>query len=120
MRLQTETKVSGVRELIDAFINRDILYTQLTYLSAIREYIQQGGKSRGSYLIGERDLSRCAQQGIAVELDNGAFSGKVCEVALDVEKLQCSFSWEPVRPIPKGEDWFENVYNAFLRHEVIG
>ena len=120
MRLQTETKVSGVRELIDAFINRDILYTQLTYLSTIREYIQQGGKSRGSYLIGERDLSRCAQQGIAVELDNGAFSSKVCEVALDVEKLQCSFSWEPVRPIPKGEDWFENVYNAFLRHEVIG
>ena len=36
-------------QLRDVFINQDVLYTQLVYLSAIGEYIRQGGGSRGYY-----------------------------------------------------------------------
>lgn len=106
-------------QLRDVFINQDILYTQYVYLSAIAEYIRQGGKSRGSYLIGERDLSHCSELGVITELDNGTFSDRVCTVAFDREKLLCTFSWEKVRPIPEGESWFETVYNQYIRHEVI-
>ncbi len=106
-------------QLRDVFINRDILYTQYVYLSAIAEYIRRGGKSRGSYLVGARDLSGCAEHGVQTELDNGAFSGQACEVAFDRENMACSFAWEAVRPIPEGESWFETVYNQYIRHEVI-
>lgn len=117
--LEQRTRAGVARQVTEAFINRDILYTQLTYLSAIAEYIRRGGKSRGSYLVGERDMSRCASEGIATQLDNGAFSGQACEVSLDPETLECAFQWTSVRPVPKGEDWFETVYNQFVRHEII-
>ncbi len=117
--LSAKTLAETPAQLRDAFINQDVLYTQLVYLSAIGEYIRQGGGSRGSYLIGERDLSRCAAQGVKTRLDNGAFSDRACEVAFDWENLSCRFQWEKVRPIPQGESWFETVYNQYLRHEVI-
>jgi len=126
-----ETRATDVRQITDAFINRDILLTQLAYLSAIDEYIRKGGKSRGSYLVrgaegldsdasaGGFDVTDCAQKGVPVELDDGAFSDRVCEVTLDAEEMRCDFEWKPVRPIPANyDDWFENVYNAFVRGEV--
>lgn len=117
--LSAKTFAETPAQLRDVFINQDVLYTQLVYLSAIGEYIRQGGGSRGSYLIGERDLSQCAAQGVKTRLDNGAFSDRACEVAFDRESLCCRFQWEKVRPIPQGESWFETVYNQYLRHEVI-
>ncbi|NLK20461.1 MAG: hypothetical protein GX310_11765, partial [Synergistaceae bacterium] len=49
-----------------------------------------------------------------------AFSDRVCEVAFDPESMECAFEWKPVRPIPTGyDDWFENVYNAYSRGEII-
>ncbi len=92
---------------------------------AIDEYIRKGGKSRGSYLIcGEEGLAAdagvCAAGGVPVELDEGAFSDRVCETALDAGTMQCSFEWKPVRPIPSNyDDWFENVYNAYVRGEIV-
>ncbi len=121
--LAEETRAENPSELIAAFINRDILLTQFVYLSAIREYIRRGGKSRGSYLIcgaAGPDVRSCAREGIPVELDDGAFSDRVCEVVFDAAALECRFSWRPVRPIPAGyDDWFENVYNAYIRNEVV-
>lgn len=117
--IEQKTAAATPQQLTEAFINRDILYTQLAYLSAIAEYIRQGGKSRGSYLIGTRDMSRCAEVGVATDLDNGNFSDKACETSFDPETLECSFAWSEVRPVPKGEDWFETVYNQFVRREII-
>lgn len=123
--LASETGAGDARQMAAAFINRDILLTQLAYLSAIDEYIRRGGKSRGSYLIcGEEGLAAdagvCAAGGVPVELDEGAFSDRVCETALDAGTMQCSFEWKPVRPIPSNyDDWFENVYNAYVRGEIV-
>ena len=117
--LESVTFAETPSQLRDVFINLDILYTQFVYLSAIAGYIRQGGKSRGSYLIGERDLSNCARQGVKTELDEGNFSDRVCEVVFDRKDLSCKFFWEKVRPIPDGEGWFETVYNQYIRHEVI-
>ncbi len=117
--LKSVTFAKTSSQIRDVFINLDILYTQFVYLSAIAEYIRQGGKSRGSYLIGERDLSNCARIGVKTELDEGNFSDRVCEVAFDRNNLTCEFSWQKVRPIPEGESWFETVYNQYIRHEVI-
>ena len=44
-------RAADPKTLIELSINHDVLVTQLMYLSAIKEYVERGGKSRGSYLI---------------------------------------------------------------------
>ena len=87
-------------------INRDILVTQLAYLTAIAAYIDDGGRSRGSYLVthGEPDLSA------PTPIDREHF-GKVGEIRLSGGEFVTAF--RPVRPIPERENWFERVYNAY-------
>ncbi len=117
--LLQETEARSPKEVVAAWINRDILITQLTYLSAIEEYIAQGGKSRGSYLIGSPDFSDCAGHGVPVELAGEDFAQKACRVTYHPESLSCSFQWEPLRPIPTREDWFETVYNQFRQNKKL-
>jgi len=120
--LGARTYAATKADITAALVNRDILLAQIAYYSAIREYIKQGGKSRGSYLIsdGTPDVSVSAQQGIPAALDGDAFSGKLCEVSLNEVTTDCTFDWKPVRPIPTGyDDWFENVYNRYLEKKVI-
>ena len=125
-----ETRAEGAAELTAACVNRDILLSQFVYLSAIGDYIERGGKSRGSYLIcdsiGElglevpvRDSGIRASKNLTAVLDEGAFSGVACEAALNPENLTCSFDWQNVRPIPEDGDWFENIYNAYIKDETV-
>ena len=85
----------------EAMINRDVIITALTYLSAIRDYIADGGKSRGSYMIaGTRGIDK-------------KHAGKVQYTSFDGGKASSRF--EKRRPIPKSEQWFEKVYNKFTK-----
>jgi len=120
--LGTLTYAPSKQEIIAALVNRDILMAQIAYYAAIAEYIDQGGQSRGSYLISDGALvvDTAAQEGIPADLDGDRFAGQVCEGAFDAETLECSFEWKPVRPVPAGyDDWFENVYNRYLQKDVI-
>lgn len=92
-------KVNNSRDYIELSINHDILTTQFIYLSAILEYINDNGKSRGSYLIdGKADIDT-------------AHTGKVCKVRYEKCTGNVNFKWENVRPIPDSEQWFETIYN---------
>ncbi len=93
------------RALTELIINRDILLTQFVYLSAILAYIGDGGKSRGSYLIASE-----LPDGEAVDIDRGHFT-KICEVWLENGEFESG--WRSVRPIPKRDNWFENVLADF-------
>lgn len=90
----------------------------------MKEYIEKGGRSRGSYLIadesGEIPNSKLSAD-FRFSLDNGDLTKYVCEVELkkDGEELECVAQWKPVRAIPQEDGWFENVWNAFLRDEII-
>ena len=99
------------RGLIELLINRDILITQYVYLSAILEYIRDGGKSRGSYLIS--DSLPDSQPEIDTE-----HSGRVCEVTLSDGEPE--FSWRRVREIPQRDNWFENLLAAFRAKRNLG
>lgn len=116
------TFVKNFNELLAAFINRDILITQLVYLSAMSEYIAGGGLSRGSYLIddGSIDYSNCPEAGVAAPLDRGARDGIVQEVSFDASTGIVTAENKPVRPIPPDDAWFEIVYNNYLNDEIIG
>lgn len=117
-----ETLVRNSNELLDAFINKDILTTQLVYLNAMSKYIEDGGLSRGSYLIddGSIDYSNCAEAGVIAPLDKGARDGLVQEVTLDPTTCTVTVENKPVRPIPSDDSWFEIVYNDYLNDEIIG
>ena len=98
-------RAADPRLLAELMINRDILITQNVWLSAILEYIRDGGKSRGSYLI-----SDSLPDGEPVELDT-EHSSKICEVKL--RDMRPEFSWRQVRPIPSRDNWFENVLAGY-------
>ena len=92
-------RVCDLRALAEAMINRDIIITALTYLSAIRDYIAHGGKSRGSYIInGDAAID-------AVHFDLIQYT------SFDGGRVFSRF--EKRRPIPQSEQWFETVYNNF-------
>jgi succinate dehydrogenase/fumarate reductase flavoprotein subunit len=118
--LPSDMRLSRAEDLPAAYQNRDLLITQYVYLSAIADYIEQGGQSRGSDLIynpeGTPPLEGLPEE-FTFALDNGAFSSRIQEAAYDGEK--CVFEWRPVDEIPEGGDWFENVWNAYMKDEII-
>jgi succinate dehydrogenase/fumarate reductase flavoprotein subunit len=116
--------ISCVYELPDAFRARDMLITQFVYLSAIKEYIEKGGKSRGSYLIKDA-AGRLPARGLPEEfrysLDSGELMKQVCEISLEKEgaAYSCKAEWKPVRPIPEENYWFENIWNEYMKGEIV-
>ncbi len=118
--LHEKTKLSSARELAYAYQNWDMLITQYVYLSAIANYIELGGQSRGSYLIynpnGKLPIEELSEE-FKFKLDEGKLTNKVQEVIYKDGK--CEFEWVNVRSIPQGDTWFENVWNAYMKDEII-
>ena len=111
--LEKDITITSYYELPEYFKTRDILITQIVYLSSIIEYIEHGGKSRGSYLISN------IEKQIKYELDNGALYNKICEVELGHDSFTyCNFSWKKVRPIPKEDEWFETVWKIYRENKM--
>jgi hypothetical protein len=120
----SETKIKSPHELAEAFKNRDILITQIAYLKAICEYIEKGGRSRGSYLVsdekGVKPLDKLPDD-FKFTLDDGALLKKACTVGMTIKdgKPEFEVEWEDIRPIPGGDNWFENVWSAFRKGEIV-
>ncbi|MBQ9747944.1 MAG: FAD-binding protein [Clostridia bacterium] len=114
LRFEREYALLEPEWLADALINRDILQTQLVYLSAIRDYILDGGKSRGSYLIVNGGADDFLAQEVSIDT---AHAETVQNTRLNPDLTVCSF-FEPVRPLPESEQWFETVWNRFRREHT--
>ena len=118
--LVERTRLDSVQELPGAFKNYDLLLSQYVYLSAIVDYIEHRGKSRGSFFVQDAEgvlPSDNLPEIFRFSLDNRELSGRIQGVSLDDKT--CRFEWEPVRPIPGDEGWFENVWNDFLEDRII-
>ena len=111
LRFTEDYRLQDEADMTDALINRDVLQTQLTYFGAILDYIADGGKSRGSYLLlqdGADDLLSAVPE---IDTAHAAF---VQNTALGQDLSVASF-FEPVRPLPESDQWFENVWNRFRK-----
>lgn len=118
------SRISCLRELPEVFRNIDIAITQYIYLSAIKEYIEKGGKSRGSYLIHD-DEGTIPIEGLPEIFrfslnDDDKLKVLINEIGLEdtyglLEKkdIKISSQWKPVRPIPENEYWFENIWRKY-------
>ena len=100
---------------------RDLMTRQRMYLSAIRDYIRQGGGSRGSYLVynpqGELPMKQLEER-FRYVLDGDAHSGVIQEVRYASGRCLCS--WRKVRPIPQESLWFENVWRDWRENTIYG
>jgi hypothetical protein len=122
-RLETAMKVPAAEFLPDAFRNLDLGLTHALYLEAIREYLDKGGKSRGSYLVLDPGGAEpCPGMGESWRFSlnpPGAFvDRKILEVSLD-ENGRVVKQWVEVRPIPDVDAWFENIWRDYREDKIV-
>jgi len=122
-RMKTNMKIASVQNLPTAFRNLDLCLTHALYLEAIQEYLEKGGKSRGSYLVmdpkGEIPATELGNDWKFSLNDAGAFvNSKILEIWLD-EAQQVQKNWVAIRPIPQEDTWFENVWNEYRNDHII-
>lgn len=118
-RLENSVKISAPLQLRRLHQVRDLAVCHYVYLCAIRDYILQGGGSRGSFLVNARDGVTPAANLPDVfrfNLDAGGLTAKVQEIAY--AHGECEITWRPVRPLPPEDDWFENVWKRYLSGEI--
>ena len=106
--------ISESKDLVWLYRYRDTLISQQTYLSAMVDYLRQGGKSRGSALY--TDPSGCkpfAQlpDTFTFTVDDGSRGDLVQEASW--KGGECTFRFRKVRPIPEDDDFFENVWRSY-------
>ncbi|HVP91636.1 MAG TPA: FAD-binding protein [Terriglobales bacterium] len=117
-RLRRELRVPSARALPAAFEVLDMALTHAVFLEAIREYLERGGKSRGSYLVPD-PAGRLPCPGLdgrwAFSLAAPAdfTSAKILEVGLGGGGRPVK-NWVDVRPVPPDASWFETVWDGYL------
>ncbi|MBX9245580.1 FAD-binding protein [Actinotalea ferrariae] len=125
----------GSRRAVNrTFLVRDILTTAYVYLHAMVDYVEHGGRSRGSVLYTDPDGS-LPHRGYGPDadaeldlpeifrfrLDGGALDDEVQEASWSPdggsgEEGATTLRWRPRRPIPEDDDFFENVWREFREH----
>ncbi len=108
------------KELWLVFRLRDMLISQFVYLSAMQDYIENQGKSRGSALYtdssGQKPDSRLPEE-FAFCLDDENRADLIQEVSYKDGNTQ--FQWRKVRPIPEDDNFFENVWRQYRENQNI-
>ncbi len=112
--------VEGGKELWRAFRLRDMLISQFVYLSAMKDYVDHQGRSRGSALYtdlsGQKPDPRLLEE-FTFCLDDGSSAGLIQEASYRNGKVQ--FEWRKVRTIPEDDNFFENVWRQFRENQNI-
>lgn len=122
-KLRKSLRVGSAEELPEAFRTLDLGLTHAVYLEALKEYLSQGGRSRGSYIVldpagdlpcpglGDEWRFSLAEPGDPADL-------RILEIGLDGEGKVVK-SWVDARPIPPSEDWFETIWADFREDRII-
>ena len=115
-----KVSINSNKDLFKVFRLKDILISQYVYLSAMRDYMEQGGGSRGSSLYtdnkGRKPYEELPET-FRYNLDDGRLYDMVQEVLY--ADNQCRFNWRKVREIPTEDDFFENVWRSYRENANI-
>ncbi len=112
-------KVDKPSKLWLAYRLRDALLAQQLYITAMDYYVSVGGKSRGSaiYTSQNGDLPEKMEEIFRFELDDGSLNEQVFEITL--KNGVASGTSRPVRPLPEGGGFFENVWRDYRENKNI-
>lgn len=101
-------KPNSHKAYIKAINLYDILITQLTIATSILYYINDGGQSRGSYIISNEPIKEIIKNYSNNLIDTN--HDELIELTrYSNRNIVCEFKNR--RPIPNSEQWFEKVYN---------
>ncbi len=122
-KMKKEMQISSAKDLPAAFRNLDLCLTHALYLEAIGEYLEKDGKSQGSYLVmdsnGKKPCDELNGEWKFSLNDEKAFvNQKILEIYLD-DDFHVKKQWVDIRPIPLEDTWFENVWNEYMRNNIV-
>lgn len=116
MNIRERLGAGNVKDLAFCFRISDLCTTHLIYLSAIKSYIEGGGRGRGSCtIIDERhfDLDRWISGGDGPEICSYDREVESSVVEAYFRSGKVTTASVPVREIPSQELWFEKVWKEF-------
>lgn len=122
-KLQYAVKIATPQELPEAFKNLDLCLTHVLYLEAIGEYLEKGGRSRGSFLVldpeGEKSCDQLGENWrFGLNRVDSFVNTKILEISLDAN-MTVRKHWVNIRLIPQAEVWFETVWNDYMNDKII-
>lgn len=122
-KMKKEMRIASAKDLPAAFRNLDLCLTHALYLEATGEYLEKGGKSRGSYLVMDPVGKKpCDQLGdewkFSLNQEDEFVNNKILEICLD-DNFNIKKQWIDVRPIPQEDSWFENVWNEYMKDNIV-
>lgn len=105
--------------LAEAYRLRDILICQQAYLAAMLDYAEQGFTTRGSalYYTEAGQLRPGLEELFRFRPTDGAQDGMIQEILFADDAW--AVSYRPVRPMPQGGGFFENVWRGFRENQNI-
>jgi len=112
----------SVSELADSFLLLDHCITHFVYLESIRYYLENGGRSRGSYIVTEKgnmknDNMNESDRNPELCMYDRDIENKVLEVGF--KKGIIRINLENIRDIPKQNLWFEKVWKEYLEDKYL-
>jgi hypothetical protein len=116
--LHSKIGAGSVNELADSFLLMDHCLTHFVYLGAISFYLDNGGRSRGSYIVTEStkaEINGKSALNLHPELCDydRDVENKILEVG--IKNMTISFKLVDVRKIPDQDLWFERVWKEYLK-----
>ena len=112
------------------FLVRDILDAQAVYVAAMLDHLDHGVGSRGSVLYTDPDgdlpvswwddgAELDVEDIFRHRLDSRAHHGVTQRVSVDAAGEDIHARWDPVRPIPTEDEFFENVWKTYrIDHNI--
>lgn len=117
--IKNKSKIKSKSELLKIFQNENLCLAHIAYLESIREYLEKGGGSRGSYLVmdpnGEIIYDKLSSYW-KFKPENPDLRDKI--LTIKFENDQFSTEWVPVRPIPEDNFWYENVWRDYREKKI--
>lgn len=112
------TVISSCNDIPYAFKSFDTLITQLALLDAMACCLEKAG-SRGSGLLAceNGDLIIDSLPNLRYQQGNAEYDCRLIET--EFENGSFISRWKQVRPLPKTDDWFENVWNEYNKARKI-
>jgi succinate dehydrogenase/fumarate reductase flavoprotein subunit len=128
-RLRRELRVPSSHGLPAAFKVLDLALVHAMYLEAIREYLDRGGKSRGSFIVpdpagvppgpGFDDGWRFSLAAPEEEANRKILEIRFLGPGQAPERKGARTVWVEPRPIPREDAWFENVWREFREDRIV-
>ncbi|MBE6625371.1 MAG: FAD-binding protein [Ruminococcaceae bacterium] len=112
-------KVNSQSRLWLAYRLRDALLGEMMYIGAMKAYTMAGGKSRGSAIYTSENGTAPAnmESVFRFELDDGALNDKIFEITYTGTGFGSVA--RPVRELPEGGGFFENIWREYRENKNI-